>query len=147
MPAKGTIKPDHIPVNKFMLLVAGLPPLTILKASGIEEELETVDLPDRTRASGGSTKPVTFDVATPLHHVVEQAAWEAWYKEAQDPTWPTAKKVGTLVLQSISGAVFRSFSLLGLFVHKRALPELDMANEGELATVTWTLSADDVLPV
>ena len=49
---KGIIKPDHIPVNNFDLLVAGLIDLTAVEVSGIEDTLQTIDLPDRTRASG-----------------------------------------------------------------------------------------------
>lgn len=148
MAAKGTIKPDHIPVNKYELLIAGVAGhFTILTISGIEEELETVELPDRTRVSGGNTKAVEFEVTTPAHHFIEQAAWELWYKEGQDPVFPTYKKVGTLLMLSISGATLRSYSLAGVFITKRGLPDLEMENEGEQAVITWGLSADDVFPV
>lgn len=144
---KGVIQGDHIPVNKFQLLMAGLPPLVITELSGIEDELETADLPDRTVASGGNRKATEFTMMIPMHHLVEQAAMELWYREGQDPVLPTYKKIGTLVHQSISGAVLRTFTLVGVFPKKRGLPDLEMVNEGEMAGVEWTMSADDIEPI
>lgn len=144
---KGSIKSDHIAVNSYQLLVAGFVPLTFTKISGIEEELEVTDLPDRTVASGGNTKSIEFTAEIPLHHTLEQAAMEVWFQTCQDPVVPLYKKPATLVLKNISGKVGRSFTLLGLFPSKRALPDLEMANEGEMATSTWTFKADDILPI
>jgi hypothetical protein len=144
---KGSIQPDHIPVNKFQLLVVGQPRIRFVNIAGLEEELQTVDLPDRTKASGGNTNPVEFTATTMAHHTLEQAAIEAWYKEGQDPVQETYKKVGTLIMQSLSGGKVRTFSLVGLFVNKRVTPELDMANEGEPALIEWTFMADQMLPI
>lgn len=144
---KGVIQSDHIPVNKFQLLVAGLPPLVITELSGIEDELEAVDLPDRTSASGGNRKSTEFTMMLPMHHTVEQAAMELWYRESQDPVQPTYKKIGTLVHTSISGSTLRTFTLVGLYPKKRGLPDLEMVNEGEMAGVEWTMSADDIEPI
>jgi hypothetical protein len=144
---KGEIKPDHMPVNKYQFLVVGLIPLTATEVSGIEDELETVRLPDRTTASGGNRGPTEFELTMPMHHLTEQAAMEVWFKEGQDPILPTYKKPCTLVHKSISGAVLRSYTLVGVFPTKRTLPDLDKANEGEMATVVWTMSADDVFPL
>jgi hypothetical protein len=147
MAAKGTIKGDHIPVNKYQLLVAGLVPVTFTKISGIESELETVDLPDRTKATGGNVKTIEFTAEVPMHHVIEQTALEAWFREGQDPVSPGYKKVGTLVAMSNTGRITRSYSILGVFASKRGLPDFEMENEGEMAVVTWTFSADDILPL
>jgi hypothetical protein len=59
---KGAIAPDHIPVNKYQLLVAGVIPLTITEVSGIEDELQTTELPDRTVASGGNRGPSEVEI-------------------------------------------------------------------------------------
>ena len=148
MGVKGKLKPDHIPQNKYELLVVGIPiPLTFVTVGAIEEELDMVDLPDRTRASGGETKPVEFSGTLPMHHLAEQAAMELWYTEGKAPVSATYKKVGSLVLQSISGALIRSYSLDGLCVTKRGLPEFGMENEGEAAMVEWSFSADRVNPL
>lgn len=144
---KGAMKPDHMPVNKYQLLILGLPPLTPTKISGLEDELQTTELPDRTRASGGNRGPSEFTITLPMHHTVEQAAMEIWYKESQDPVLPSYKKIGTLIHKSISGAGLRTFSLLAAFPTKRKLPDLEMENEGEMAAVEWTISVDDILPV
>ena len=145
---RGQIKADHIPLNKFTLLMGGLPvALTPTKISGIEEELETTDLPDRTRASGGNTKPTEFTMEIPMHHLVEQAAMEQWFRQAQDPVLPTYKLFGTLIHSPISGGLPRTFTLNGVFPTKRKLPDLDMSNEGEMAVVEWTCSCDQLLPI
>lgn len=144
---KGKLMADHIPLNKYKLTVLGLPALTITKITGLEEELEVVDLPDRTKATGGTTKAVEFEIETPMHHLLEQAVWEAWYKEGQDPVSPTYKKVANLEHSSGTGKIVRSYSLVGMFVRKRKTPDLEMKNEGELATVTWSCCADEVTPI
>lgn len=146
-PLKGTINKDHMPVNKFTLLVLGMPDLTFTEISGIEEELETTDLPDRTRASGGNTLPIEFTAKMPLHHTAEQAAMELWFSASQDPVSDDYEKEATLICQSVSGAGLRTFSLIDLFPRKRGLPDLDIKNEGEMAEVEWTFSANDILPI
>jgi hypothetical protein len=144
---KGQIQPDHIPLNKAQLIVLGLPDLTLTSISGIEEELEVIDLPDRTKASGGRTMAVEFDVTLPLHHTVQFAAMMAWYQEGQDPVLPTYKKPATLLMPSISGNTTRSFTLVNAFIGKFALPDTEMSNEGEMAEATFTIHADDILPL
>ncbi len=89
---KGEIQPDHMPVNKFVFQVVGLIPLTVIEMSGIEEELETTELPDRTVASGGETKAFEFTLMMPTHHTAEQAVMELWLQESKDPVSPTYKK-------------------------------------------------------
>lgn len=144
---KGVLQTDHIPVNKYQMLVVGLPPLTFTEISGIEQELETVDLPDRTVASGGNKGVVEFTVMQPAHHLAEVAAIESWFVESIDPVSGSYKKDGTVILQSISGDTIKTHSILGMFPSKKALPDLEMANEGELATIEWTFKADEVLPI
>lgn len=144
---KGAIQPNHMSTNKYQLLVLGLPPLTPTEVSGIEDELETTTLPDRTVASGGNRGASEMEISLPMHHLVEQAAMEVWFKESQDPVLPSYKKVATLIHKSISGAVLKTYSLIAVFPKKRVLPDLEMQNEGELAVVKWTLSIDDILPV
>lgn len=144
---KGTIRPDHIPLNKYLLLLVGLPRLTFTKISGIEDELEVANLPDRTQASGGNRKANEFTAMLPLHHITEQAAMEAWFRESQDPVSPLYKKQGTLVMQSISGITIKTFQVAGIFPSKRKLPDLEMVNEGEMAETEWTFKADDIQPL
>jgi hypothetical protein len=146
-PLKGTVDPDIIPVNKFQLLVAGLPPLTFTSVGGIEDELQTAELPDRQRVSGGNRGPIEFTAMLPEHHLVEQGAMELWFKSSQDPVSPSYRKIGTLVVQSNTGSIFRTYSLLNLFPTKRALPDREMENEGEMSQVEWTFSADDIEPI
>lgn len=144
---KGVIKSDHIPVNKYLLIIIGLPPLNPIEISGMEDELETVDLPDRTVASGGNRKASEFTMMIPLHHTLEVAACEAWFLEGQEPVSPAYKKAGTLIMRSISGATIRTRSIVGAFIHKRTDPDLELVNEGEMASLEFTVKVDDILPV
>lgn len=144
---KGSINTDHIPKNLYELIIIPMPSIHIVGISGIEEELETVVLPDRTNVTGGNTKPGEFTMRTILHHGVEQLLLEEWFKEAQDPPLPFYKRDGTLIMSSISGGNSRSFSLTGMFLSKRSLPDLEMANEGDMVEVTWTVKYDEIHPI
>ena len=143
---KGAIQPDHIPKNKYILKVVGLPTITFTFVGALEEELEKVTLPDRTNASGGNTKPTEFNVRHPTHHIAERIAMENWFVEGQDPVSPTYKKVGTLTKQSLSGMAIASYLLQGLFVWKRNTQDLEMENEGELDELEWAMSVDQIFP-
>lgn len=145
MVLKGQILPDHMPLNKFVLTIIGLPPITFTTMSGMEIELETAVMPDRTVASGGNTKATEFTATLPMHHVVERLAIELWRKEAEGG-FPTYKKAATLINQSISGLGIAAKSLIGVFPTKIKYPDLDMENEGELSTLEVTFSVDQVLP-
>lgn len=143
---KGSILPFHLPLNNYQLIVLGLPSLTPVDVSAIEEVLQVVDLPDRTKASGGQTECGEFTMTIPSHHAVEQAAMESWYAESRGPVSPTYKKPVTLLQKPIDGGVPRAYQLLGCFPTKRGLPELSMTNEGEMSVIEWTISYDDVMP-
>lgn len=140
---KGVISPDHIAVSEYQLIFLGIPPLTITEISGIEQELKTTTLPDQTVASGGDTMPIEFSIKIPLNETVQIAALYAWFSLCKIGA-PGYKKMGTLLLQSVSGSVLRVFSLENAFPFKPALPDLAMENEGELAVEEWGFKADDI---
>lgn len=146
---KGVLEDDHIPINKFRLLVLGTiaPIFTVISASGVEEELETEELPDRTVVSMGRTGPIEFTITIPMHHRLEQSAMELWYTESRDPILPTYKKPAVLTHYSISGESTTSFVFVDMFPFKRGLPSLEMGAEGELAVVTWHLKASVIIPL
>ena|SRR5688572_8543558 len=147
MPLKASLQKDHIPTNKFSMFVLGMPNFAFVYVSGLEEEIDMVDLPDRTRASGGNTQPIEFTVRHPLHHTLEHAALEVWFNENKDPISLTAKKIATLTMLSGSGATSRTYTLLGVWPSKRKLPDLEFENEGEMALTEWTFQADSMLPI
>lgn len=147
MGLKGKIQENHIALNNYQLLVVGLPPLTPTKVSGLEEELDVVTLPDRTQASGGNTKPGEFTIMLPMHHLIEQAAMELWFKGSQDPVVPGYKKPATVIYKSIQDTVLKTYTLVGVFPSKRKTPDAEMSNDGDMAEVEWTLKFDDILPV
>lgn len=146
MVLKGTIQPDHIPVNNFILLIFGMPPLTFVELGELYQKLQTTKLPDRTMASGGNTEPVEFQGKIPSHHTVEFLAMELWFKQSQ-AALPGYKRAATLINRSVSGLQFRSYTLTGLFVKARKTATLKMADEGSEAEIEYEFSADDVLPL
>jgi len=147
MVLKGSVLPDHIPVNNYEMIVVGLPRIFFVTVSGIEEELQVVNLPDRTQASGGNTLPVEFTASNMMHHSVERAALEIWFKQGQDPVDPLYKKAAMLIHKTLSGSPNGRFALTSIFISKRKLPDLDKNNDGEPAMIEWTFKADDILPL
>jgi hypothetical protein len=143
---KGTIQEDHLPKNLFLLTVPGAPPITFTKVSGLEEELEVVDLPDRTKASGGQKKALEFTVRVPEHHTQQIQFMDLWYKQGQQPVVPGYKKASTLSRPSLA-SIPRSYSLTGCFVMKRKTDDLEMSDEGGMSEVEYTISCDEVLPI
>jgi len=141
---KGVIDPDHIPVNNYELRVPGLPTLLFTAISGVEEELDAVDMPDRTKVSGGHTKVIEFTATQPLHHKTQVDAMNRWWKDSQDPVAVDYKKNATLVLKSISGLVIKNILYNGIFPTKRKMPDFAMDNEGEEATIEWTFGGDSM---
>lgn len=144
MGQKFTIENDHIPVNQYRLTVVGLPPITFVSVGSLEQELDCVDLPDRTQASTGRTKPGETEVAVPAHHLSQIAAMRAWYEESREPVSPTYKKVGILSQISGSTLVQQSITITGLFVYKWANPDQEMDNDGEMNNYTYTLKWDEI---
>jgi len=142
---KGMILPDHIPVNNYELIVVGGPPiLTFVTFDGIPEELETVDLPDRTVASGGNTKSFETAATHPTHHAVENAYLEAWFLAAQNGV-PGYKRAATLLKKSVSGLVTKSYNLIGMFPSMRETADQEMENEGDLDVTAWTFKGDRII--
>ena len=144
---KGEILPGHIGINHYELKVVGLDILTFTEISGLENETTWVELPDRTQASGGETLVGEFTGMLPSHHTTQMAILEAWLQEGKDPVSPTYKKTGTMLYKDIHGNVKMSREILGLAVSKRVDPDLEMANDGEMATPEWTFKYDDVKPL
>lgn len=145
MSLKGKIASGHIPKNKFQLQIVGLPAITFTSVGSLEEEIEKIDLPDRTAASGGQKKPITTSVKVPSHHTIQILAMEDWFKQGQDPVAPTYKKAGILTQSTIHAATpKRTYHLAGVWVTKRTTPELTLADEGAESEVEFQLSIDEI---
>jgi hypothetical protein len=142
MPLQGSVAADHVPVNNYTLTVTGLKPIFFTEISGIELEIQSVDLPDRTKATGGQFGAQEFTAKTMIHHTVERAELEAWLDEAKDKVKSTYKKTGTLTHKTLSGASAGVYALSGLWVMKRKLPDLSAEDEGAPAQIEWTFSVD-----
>jgi len=146
MPLRGTIKNNHVPLNSFELIVAGMPQITVVTTDDIEQMITAVTMPDGTIRSGGKTEPVEFTISVPMHHDVEQAALEAWKKLAEGPVSSSYLKAGSLVFYKNDGTP-KSYSFTNMWLSGRTIPGADMGNEGDMAAVTFMVKADYVLPV
>ena len=147
MTLKGLIDPDHIPVNKYELAVVGLPTIQFTSLSGMEIDVGTIELPDRTKASGGQLNTSQLTVQVPMHHTAQIAAMELWFQGGQDPIVITYKKACTLTHLSGSGEIKRAYSMLGTWISKRKLPDLAFDNAGEMSVVEYTLEVDSIIPL
>jgi hypothetical protein len=146
MPLRGKIKNNHIPLNSFELIVAGLPQITVVTTDDIEQMITAVTMPDGTIRSGGKTEPVEFTLSVPMHHDVEQAAMEAWKKLAEGPVRPTYLKAASLIFYRNDGTP-KSYTFSNMWLSGRTIPGADMGNEGEMAAVSFAVKADYVSPV
>jgi hypothetical protein len=146
MVMKGAVQPNHIPVNNFELSIAGAPPILFTKVTGAEVETESVDMPDRTKASGGNTKPTTVTATMFKHHAAEVAYMQAWFGAGQDPVQANYKRTGTLLHKAVDGTTAASETWSGVWVTKKKESDKDLANAGEPAMIEWTLSIDKITP-
>lgn len=144
MSFKGKVQANPIAQHSYQFLVVGMPPLVVTKVGSLEDEIETITLPDRTRHPGGEKPPTEIVITVPSHHTVEQLALELWWEECQHPISPNAKKTGTLVRYRGDGSIGRKFLCTGAFPMKHARGEGDMENADGYVAEDWTLSIDDV---
>lgn len=147
MVAKGSVQPNHIPKNNYTLLVVGLPPILFTKVSGLEQETESANMPDRTVVSGGNEKATEFTVTMFEHHVIERAAMDLWRNEGIDPVSPLYKKVGTLIKRGIDNSIVSTQTMTGLWAKKKKTDDLDLADEGEPAMIEYTMSTDKITAI
>lgn len=143
MTLKNVIQPDHAPINKYELAILGLQKITFTKVSGMEQETKKTTLPDTTAVSGGETDPFEITAEIPLHHDQELQELEDWHDESKDPVTLTYKKPGSMTYKRSSGAIARSYSLIGAWVTKIKYPDTDMSDSETPAMVEVTISIDD----
>jgi hypothetical protein len=147
MAIKNVIQENRAQINKFSLsFTPGVGAPTFVSVSGLEEELDRTELPDRTTRTGGRKKSIEFEVVQPAHHDIEVAAMTNWYQECQDPVSPTHLKVGSLIVYDTVGSPRVKRTLMGCWLSKRVDSDLDLNDDGAQATITWTVNADEMLP-
>lgn len=128
--------------NEFAISFPATGPLTAVRVSAYTQEGDVVDLADRTRASGGRTKPFNLEIDIPTHLVEENARMDAWhkaflaklpgYKNAGIMTYPTNWYTGEGV----------SDTLIGSMCTSKGRPEVNANSDGEMMVTTWTVSVD-----
>ena len=142
---KSIIKPLRVPDNKYSLIVQpGVGQLTVVELTGLEQELDQSELPDRTVRSGGRGKPLAFDFAIPMHHTSEVLLCETW--------WNLCKysligylKFGMLIQFNEASIPTKRWTLPNLWLTKRGHTDLALGNDGEMTTIMWSASADDLI--
>lgn len=145
MTIKNVIPEFRIPVNKFALMVQpAVGEITLVSIGGLEQELDAPELPDRTVRSGGRGKPVETDIVQPMHITTEVLLMEAWWTLCSG-SLPGYLKQGTLIQFDESGLIPRkSWLLPNSWLKKRVHSDLELENDGDMSTITWTLQADDI---
>lgn len=147
MAIKGIFLPNRIPVNKFSLNIQpGIGTPVFVSVGEFSPELDSVDLPDRTARSGGRVKPIEFDVVQPMHHDIEVKLMELWYNLCKN-TLPGYLKLGIFILFDEYGIPHRKTTLPNLWISGKKSSGGDIDNDGDMATITWTMKADDALPM
>jgi len=146
MGIKRVLLPNRVQTNKYAMKVPGYKDMTLTSIGSLETELDDNEMPDRTRVTGGRQKAVEFDISVPAHHRIDILQCESWLTECTEPVTPTHKKVATILffheqLRDIPGL---KYFLEGVKIQKRATPEGELDNDGEMAVVTYTLTADEV---
>lgn len=142
---KGEILPGAAPRSKFRVIFAGLPPFYASKFTGLESELEVLELPDRTRQSAGNTKASTADVAGMVHHTIEAAAWDGWWVQSQAGV-AGYKRAGTVEVLGPDDVPVAFYALAGVFPTKWMLGDLDKTSTDSVE-ITYSLSVDSVIKI
>lgn len=147
MALKGVIQKDVIAGNKYKVLFDGDEVLCV-SVSAVEETLQTMDLPDGTRASGGRTEASEFTAIVPAHHNEDVAKMEIWWQSCQDPVLPTAYKTTSIIGTSTMGTTIRNDTHFGCFITGRTGAEYSLEDGGTTMTVIeYTISTDRSLHV
>lgn len=145
MTIKNVIPENRIPVNKYALIVQpGVGEITLVSIGGLEEELDAPELPDRTVRSGGRAKPGETDIVQPMHITEEVNLMEAWYALCK-LALPGYLKNGVLVQFDEAGRFpVKRWTLPNSWLKKRAHSDSELENDGDMSTITWTLSYDEI---
>lgn len=140
---KGDIRPNPAILNKFLIELDGLIAFYARRAGAFESEVASAEAPDRTVHSAGEVGATEWEMETPIHHVEEAAALEAWFAQCAAGA-PGYKRNGQIHALTASGVPVRTWSLSGVWVKKRSIPEMNRTTD-EIAFYTWTMNADDVI--
>jgi len=144
MAAKGTILADHMPKNKSILMIDGLPPLTCVSITMPEVSTDVTTRPDQTVQSGGTRAPVEITFSIPEHHALEVFAMDQWIRDCLDPIAVTAKKNGRVIKPSGTSLNARIWAILGAVAVSFKPDDGEMENEGEMSVVAYKLMCDDL---
>lgn len=146
MAIKNVIQENRIQMNKFSFQAQpGVGAITLVSIGELAKELDKADLPDRTSRSGGRVKQATTELVQPAHHDLEVLAMDAWFAECQDPVTPTHLKIVTIVKFDQAGLPRRVLTLTNCWLSNKVESEMDLDNDGDQATITWTLEYDNIL--
>ena len=142
---KGIFNNDHMPMNKFELRIDGFPIISFTEVTGLESEIDTVEMPDKTVVSGGRSQPGEFTAKLMLHDDFPLIRLNGWHEACKDPVDPNYKKNGIMFYDSISGNNFAAFEILGMFPKKISAPDANMGNEGESQQFEITFAYDEIV--
>jgi hypothetical protein len=146
MVAKGAVAANHIPVNNFQMLV-GEKNLFFVSLTMPELETETIDLPDRTQASGGNVLPSEAVGSIMGHHSGDVSYLETWRKQGIGNVPTTYKRTVTVTESGIDGKTARKQTWSGVRIKKVKKTDKDLADPGAPAMYEYTFGIDSVKDV
>lgn len=146
MAIKNVIQENRIQMNSYSVDISpGVGNIMFVSVGALDDELDKTELPDRTMRSGGRGKPFEFDVVQPAHHDVEVALMEAWWADCQEPVAPDYLKILTYTKYDGRGSPRRQLVCNNAWISKKSESESDLNNEGDMATITWTIQVDGTI--
>lgn len=147
MTIKGIIPANRIPVNKYDLVVQpGVGTITLISIGGLEEELDAPEMPDRTVRSGGRAKPGSTDLVQPMHITAEVALMEIWYALCKHSLLGYLKLAVLIGFDETGLIPVKRWTLPGCWLMKRLHSDNELENDGDMSTITWTMSYDEIRP-
>lgn len=145
MPSKGSIQPGAAMTNQFQVVIGAILPILATRVTGLDRSVKTANLPDQTWQSTGQVPALmSIEIDVPLHHAAEVLAMEGL--ELLTVTGaPLYKSAAFVYVLDASGAVKKTYNLIGFGVTGHKVPELNAGNDGGMAVITFMCAADDSL--
>ena len=140
---EGIIPLDVISAADFEFRVNGLE-LIVLERSGLEQEIDQIELPDGRIVSGQKVKAQEMTIMVAAHMTREVTFFDQWMEQARGPRVPrTAYRTVTIVGKSNTKTRRNREILRQCWVCKRSNPDLNLdTGSTEMTKIEYTLKVN-----
>jgi len=129
---------------RFVLSFETKEDITFTSISGLEQEIDAAESPDRTAHSTGIAKNVTLTVKCASHDDASISAMYEWYDECWGNVSEGYKKTGTLAFEDNRGIARKVYYLEGAWLKKFADDEAQMEESSKIHETEFSVSVDIV---